>query len=54
MIGIIGLLTLIVSGVIRDAHTGGGLPNGIIGLLALCGLLCLSGFFLYLIISPFR
>ena len=33
---------------------GGGLPNDIVGLFALCGFLCLFGFFLYLIISPFR
>jgi hypothetical protein len=54
VIGIVGLLALIVPLAIRDAQTGGGLPNGIIGLLAMCGFLCLVGFFLYLIISPFR
>ncbi len=54
MIGFVGLLALIVSLAIHNAQTGGGLPNDIIGLLAYCGFLCLVGFFLYLIISPFR
>ncbi len=54
VIGFVGLLALIVSLAIHNAQTEGGLPNDIIGLLAYCGFLCLVGFFLYLIIGPFR